>query len=331
MKGPRIPGGLIPWGKWLSSFVLAMTLSGVCVTGNARGAEIRTIFELDNRYRVDQLDWNIAGNSAGTNPNILSELTWKDLKIYQITGTLRLSIDEGFYLRGGLGYGWIFSGTNQDSDFLGNDRAHEYSRSNNEAGAGNVLDAALGVGYQFKLASGRLRLIPLVGYSYDKQNLVIRDGFQSISTPGLTPPYGPFQGLDSSYDAAWLGPWLGMDLLFSASNNLTLLATFEYHWADYKGEADWNLRNDLAHPKSFEHDAFGRGFLISAGVDYAFAGRWSLGLSANYQKWRTDPGTDRLFYATGAIAASRLNEVNWESYAFILALTCQFQNKFWQR
>jgi hypothetical protein len=314
--------------KWLPCFVLAIAFSGACLTGNAGGAEIRSIFELNNSYRVDRLDWNIAGNSAGTNPNVLSELTWKELEIYQITGGIRVSINDGFYMRGSLGYGWIYSGTNQDSDFLGDDRTQEYSRSINAAGGGNVLDASLGVGYQFKLFSGGLRLIPLVGYSYDKQNLVISDGFQTIATPGLSPPYGPIQGLDSSYDTRWLGPWLGLDMLFSATEKVTLLATFEYHWSDYKGEANWNLRSDFAHPKSFEHDAFGRGFLISLGAEYALPGQWALGLSANYQKWKTDPGTDRVFYASGSTSTTRLNEVNWESYAFVLALTCRFQNQF---
>jgi hypothetical protein len=315
--------------KWLPCFsVLAVTLLAACFAGNARGAEIRSIFELNNSYRVDHLDWNVAGNSAGTNPNIMSELTWKKLEIYQITGGVRLSINEGFYLRGSLGYGWTFSGANQDSDFLGDDRTREWSRSNNSAAGGSVLDAKLGVGYQFKLISGRLRLIPLVGYSYDKQNLVIKDGFQTIATSGLSLPYGPIQGLDSSYDTRWLGPWLGLDILFPASEKVTILATFEYHWSDYNGEANWNLRTDFAHPKSFEHDALGRGFVVSLGAQYALTGQWSLGLSADYQKWKTDPGTDRVFFASGSTMVTRLNEVNWESYAFILALTCRFHNKF---
>jgi hypothetical protein len=120
-------------GKRLPCFLLVMAFSGACLTGNAGGAEIRSIFELNNSYRVDHLDWNIAGNSAGSNPNVLSELTWEELEIYQITGGVRLSINDGFYVRGSLGYGWILSGANQDSDFLGDDRTQEYSRTNNSA------------------------------------------------------------------------------------------------------------------------------------------------------------------------------------------------------
>ena len=38
-----------------------------------------TEFVFSAGYRKDELDWNIAGNINGNNPNILSELTWEDL------------------------------------------------------------------------------------------------------------------------------------------------------------------------------------------------------------------------------------------------------------
>ena len=91
-------------------------------------------------YRIDQLDWNIAGNNAGTNPNILSELTWKDLEIYQVqfkpSVTLGNSHRGGvrYHLRGMLGWGSIVDGSNQDSDYAGDNRTLEFSRSNNSAG-----------------------------------------------------------------------------------------------------------------------------------------------------------------------------------------------------
>ena len=37
-------------------------------------------------YREDDLQWSIAGTPAGTSPNILSELTWTDLRMTQIKG-----------------------------------------------------------------------------------------------------------------------------------------------------------------------------------------------------------------------------------------------------
>ena len=118
------------------------------------------------------------------------------------------------------------------------------------------------MGYQLTLISGRLRFIPLLGYSYNQQNLIISDGFQTISTPGVTHPGGPFPGLASTYETEWFGPWLGLDLIATVNEKITLSAGFEHRWTSYKAEANWNLRGDLAHPTSFEHSADGTCLLV---------------------------------------------------------------------
>jgi len=290
-------------------------------------AEIRTDVSLSTGYRVDDLSWNIAGNIGGSNPNVLSELTWSDLETLQATVSGRALVNEWLYLRGSLGYGWTFSGDNLDSDFSGNDRTQEYSRSSNSADDGRVLDAAIGIGYQFSFLSGRFRLSPLLGYSYSAQNLTLKDGVQVIATTLSTPPAGPVRGLDSTYDASWLGPWLGIDLSFQITERVALFGSLEYHWAAFDAEGNLNLRNDLDHPRSFEHDADGKGFLITLGTEYLLNGPWSLNMAFSYQKWSADPGLDRLYYANGSIAETRLNEVNWDSYALMLGLVYRFGHK----
>jgi hypothetical protein len=293
----------------------------------AHAADIKTDLSLSTGYRVDDLSWNIAGNLYGSNPNVLSELTWSDLETLQASVSARALVNEWLYLRGSLGYGYTFSGDNQDSDFSGNDRTQEYSRSSNSADGGSVLDAAIGVGYQFSLFSDRFKLSPLLGYGYSAQEVTLRDGVQVIATTGTTPAAGPIQGLDSTYDASWLGPWLGIDLSFVVTESVTLFGGFEYHWAKFDADGNLNLRNDLAHPKSFEHDADGKGFLITLGAEYLLTGPWSLSMSFNYQKWSTDPGVDRLYYANGSIAETRLNEVAWDSYSLMVGVVYRFGSR----
>jgi hypothetical protein len=312
--------------RTLSLLVLAFLPFFPC-TSSAHAADIKTDLSLSTGYRVDNLSWNIAGSIYGTNPNILSELTWSDLETFQATVSGSLLVNGWFYVRGSFGYGWTFSGDSLDSDFLGNNRTQEYSRSSNSADGGTVLDAAIGAGYQFSFLSDRLRLAPLVGYSYSAQNLALNDGAQVIATPGWTPPVGPIQGLHSTYDASWRGPWLGIDLCGEITKRLILFGSFEYHWATYGAEGDLNLRNDLAHSKSFEHDADGKGFFVAFSAEYLLAGPWSLNVSLNYQKWSTDPGLDRLYYAGGSVAQTRLNEVNWDSYALMLGVVYRFGHK----
>jgi opacity protein-like surface antigen len=125
----------------------------------------------------------------------------------------------------------------------------------------------------------------------------------------------------------WLGPCLGIDLSFAITERVTLFGGFEYHWATFDAEGNLNLRKDLAHPKSFEHDADGKGILLTLGAEYLVTGPWSVNLAFTYQKWSTDPGLDRLYYANGSVAETRLNEVNWDSYALMLGLVYRFGYK----
>jgi hypothetical protein len=304
--------------------MLALSIGTLCFVGTSKAADMDTHLELNTGYRVDDLDWNIAGNLDGTNPNVFSELIWDDLQIFEIKAGMQTAINNAIYVRASLAYGWILNGENQDSDYKGDNRTQLYSRSINNADDGDVWDATLGIGYQFNFFSDRLRLIPLGGYAYSEQNLRLMDGVQTLSLPPATQPLGPIEGLNSTYETQWTGPWLGVDFWLQASPKITFYGSFEYHWADYEAAADWNLRTDLAHPKSFEHDADGSGIVIALTGEYVLEGPWSVSLTANYQDWSTDAGLDRLYYADGTVSETRLNEVNWKSYAVLAGITYRF-------
>ena len=88
------------------------------------------------------------------------------------------------------------------------------------------------------------------------------------------------------------------------------------HRADYEAEANWNLREDFAHPVSFEHLANGDGLELHA--DYArraARSRWGWQIAVDYERWTTAAGTDRVFLSDGTSVATRLNEASWSSLA----------------
>lgn len=281
-------------------------------------------------YRLDTLDFNIAGNLAGTGPNILSELSWDDLEIYQvgIAGKVAVgnaTVDYLTCVRSSLDYGWIQDGRNQDSDYLGDNRTLEFSRANSLTADDHVLDASAGIGLQRKFHQNRLAIALLGGYSYHEQNLRITQGLQAISPGSGVVPLGPIAGLNSTYQAVWHGPWAGIDLEFSPFPRFSLLGTAEYHWARYKAEADWNLRQDLAHPVSRRHEASGaRGVVLKAGGRYFLTSRWALDLFAGYQGWEAENGTDTIYFVDGSSTAVRLNQVHWQSASATLGLVYRF-------
>lgn len=313
--------------KWvISAFVITAIAGTVIVTAHEAVADrVKDLnLSISAGYRVDKLDWNIAGDISGNNPNIMSELTWEDLAIYQIKAKGELNVEnEEFpyfttYFRGAVGCGLIVNGENQDSDYNGDNRTQEYSRSNNSSDDGYVLDASLGAGFQFRAMSDKLAITPLGGYSYHAQHLTMTDGFQTI------PFDGPFPGLDSTYETQWYGPWAGLDLALMPTEKLTLIGSFEYHWIDYYAKADWNLRIDFQHPKSFEHRSDGHGVVFSLGGDYAFTNHLSIYLNLDYQDWKAERGIDTTFMANGTVGETRLNEVNWISSAVMLGITYRF-------
>jgi hypothetical protein len=152
-------------------------------------------FIFSSGYRKDNLDWSIAGDNTGKNPNILSELTWDDLESYQVKFQAYLFCPDIIALRGTADCGWIFEGANQDSDDHGDDRRIEFSRSNNRAVDGHAWDASLAIGYPFRFGQNVLGTItPLAGFSHHERHVTMTDGYQTI------PRMGPFPGLNSFYN-----------------------------------------------------------------------------------------------------------------------------------
>lgn len=283
-------------------------------------AETRWQWSLDAGYRQDDLEWSFA--LPGIDPR--SELTWRDIESFQVAFGLQRRFFRDFRLKGAFAYAVTFDGQNQDSDYNGNDRTLEFSRSNNATDDGDLWDISLGLAYDIRLFSDRFLLSPLLGYAFNDQNLQISDGVQTL------PPLGPFQGLDSSYDSTWYGPWIGLELQYNSCGSRVpppgyeILFGLEYHLANFEAAADWNLRPDLAHPKSFEQDAEGDGWVLTGAFNYLFNSRWGVNLTGKYQRRETDAGTHRFFFSDGSSYATRLNEVIWKSVAVTLGVTCRF-------
>lgn len=306
-----------------------------------------TYFVLGMAYRLDALDWSISGvgNPAGSEPNILSELEWRDLDIAQFKAELVGTNSTGVYFRGLASYGWVIDGENQDSDYAGDNRSLEFSRSLSDTNGSSVWDLSAGLGYTIYLGgSGDIRLIPIAGISYHQQRLRMRNGNQIlwnsanalIYDPGIvgSAALGPFPGLNASYEANWSGPWLGIDMQMDLQNGSTLFARVEGHQANYTAWANWNLRSDFAHPVSFEHEADGRGWVLELGWRNPPSRHyWVWGVTASLQSWTTDAGIDRTFFVDPAppcngncYGESRLNEVNWVSRSINITLNKAFSN-----
>lgn len=302
--------------------------------GRKWGAEFG--LDLSGGYREDSLDYNVASDISGTaTPNIFEERSWDSLEITLFRADAYTVFGPGFYLTGSFAYGGVIDGQQQDSFFLSDNRTDEFFRQIATTTDEEVEDESVAGGYRFRLygsaSGGGADLIPLIGYSRHEQKLENTNGEQVIDTFGGSS--GAFAGLRDTYQTEWEGPWVGVRANVATPRGLDFFASGEYHWADYAAQGDRNLSLlALQHPRSFEHEADGNGWVIAAGVNWYpqvlnrareagdGKGRWYVQLSGDWQDWKADGGTERLFFSDGTTFDSRLNEVNWESWSVNLGL-----------
>ncbi len=270
------------------------------------------------------LVWNISGAEGG--PDILSELTYKDIQFVQYGMQSNLTVRQGPLTDYEFFMSFIsstaVSGTVTDSDYHGNQRSDEYSRSESSAENSTMKDFTLGSAHRFSLDRYQ-HIKPMIAYTYKQQLLLMTEGVQVLDARN---PFniGPFRNtLNSRYETQWHGLWTGAQWGFQTRKH-QLKADLKFYWLDYQAEADWNLRSDFAHPKSFEQWALGSGTGIALFYQYNLSNVFSFWLNWSKESWNTDPGQDVVYFADGEIGKTQLNEVKWESTAISTGLVFNF-------
>lgn len=276
-------------------------------------------------HRQDKFDWNIAADLSGTlTPNILSELSW-DLKMIEVGASLSWFARKPYFALIEASYAYTYDGENQDSDYLGDNRTLEFSRSNNNADDSDVFNYRFGFGYRIgerpTIDVTTTSLTPVLGFAGSKINMKMTDGVQTIATGGITPPLGPFDGLHSSYDADLSGLFFGARFIYDQGRSYRVFANYYYHHdVDYDARAVWNLRTDFAQNPSFIHSARGKGQVLEVGMILNITEAWTTTLKYRAEDWQIDAGSDITYLANGSIGITRLNEANWESSSISLSI-----------
>lgn len=286
----------------------------------AAGADGGVTFELG--HRSDDFYWNIADSDG--DPDVLSELAWTldEMRELRVKGNVSLG---NWQLAWHGARATVEEGTNQDSDYLGNGRTREFSRSNN-TGGGAANDVGVRLGYRFvanvAAAPAFLTVTPSIGYSRMRQYLTMTDGCQTIPNPNPLTSCTPFANLQSTYDTEWdtLAVGLEVSVGLKASPLSLHMRVERFADADYQATANWNLRQNLQHPISFTQHAEAVGSKGSVGLEYALSGPAVVTLTYAKMKMTTDPGTDTTFLSNGQVESTRLNEVHWTSDTILLGI-----------
>ena len=203
---------------------------------------------------------------------ILSELSYTEIESagFGLEGgyTTGLFYGYGLNLQAKMSRSVIYDGKDQDSDYdrLLTDEGtlvdNEFSRSYADLGKDYINRYQIGVFLQkYDPYKSKHTLSMGVGLSGDEY------GLRSINGVQVIPDEGPFNGLDSHYDASVDAVFISMQYDYRFWPH-TLSFDYQYARIDYEAEADWNLRSDFAHPKSFTQEGKGSGDRMALKYSY---------------------------------------------------------------
>lgn len=259
-------------------------------------------------YSSEDLNWSVAGNTAGTNPNILSELKWVDQAGFGSSLVLRKWLLKGWFMEGSLAVKKIGDGYVSDTDF-GSDYRQDitfYIKLNTRHG--EVISGDLIAGRQIYLKEG-WDIKMAAGYSLNHQYLYL-----------ITPD----SDLESSYLTQWRGGVVYVGSNIEMLKNLSSMIGLSYYQLKYRATADWKLREDFQHPLSFSHQARGFGTKAEFQLMYHLSNGFSLAVRLNRIGMKTGKGLDRIYYTNGKIASTQLNEVQSRCLSFSLGFIKTF-------
>jgi hypothetical protein len=259
----------------------------------------RVVIAAYGDYLDENLHWSIAGNSSGQNPNVLSEVSWKNLKMRGIGLDVQVNIWSGIFIKGNYHRADIYDGNATDTDYALDNRTNPTYRAVLNSNEGYVYDYSAALAYRF-IFPNRLSVSLYAGYHKSRQSLFLKDADNGTDEGELK--------LNSTYLTSWTGPMIGCETMIGLKKWLSLKATFNYAQTNYHAFADWNLIDAFAHPVSFEHNADGYETTVALQLNFQVIPAFSIFARGNYTGAATGTGTDQLFLVDGRSVTSQLNE-----------------------
>ena len=256
-----------------------------------------------------ELVWDIASSaSATTTPNILSELSFRDIRslgyVINLGYMNRFDNNIAFVLEAEYADSRIRSGRAQDSDYASDNRTDEFSRSFSdiESDSINYFSLATGIKTRWLNTKGHY-LSFLIGYKKHNVDITMTNGVVEIpeADAGSLIP-----GLNSTYNSEFRSIFAGLSTehVFSWG---TIGFRYDLYYTDLKAEADWNLRTDFAHPVSFEQVGDGKGYAATLGYTYNHNRNWDYSIDYVVTKYHIQDGYDQTYFSDTTSFIVKLN------------------------
>jgi hypothetical protein len=275
-------------------------------------------YEGESSFPISKLRWNILTGGA--------VLDWK-------------AIDPPWLVTMELSAAGVISGRSEDRDWMGCFKSLEFCNSTSIT-RGWTASAALQTSYL--LQSGPVWLGPVArweGRSLFLRNIGVDERFsveyenraEGTVGEGCLVAEGCYRiyfsnpchrGLDrrlsSTYSVWWGGPSIGLGLWVyppwnAEDSPLTWELLVRGGAAWYQGDADWCLREEFAHPKSFDHYAEALTASVAQKILFRLRGSWLLTLSLSGNFLFASSGQELIYMQGEGPSLSHLSLLRWSS------------------
>ncbi|CAL1518815.1 hypothetical protein [Chitinophaga sp. MM2321] len=261
-------------------------------------------------FSTSNFQWSIAGNNAGTNPNVYSELRWNNIQRAGLGITASWHFMKRFDVSIQLAENYTIAGEATDTDYKEDNRHNIAYHGTFNSNKGNHTLLAVSAGYTLPLG-GNSSLTFYPGYTFSRETLYL------LPADAFAPA-----DLRSTYTVTWKGIMTGISLKKYITSNLFVKPGIRYYQLKYLATANWNLIPQFNHPLSFAHNA--NGYTLEPSLQLGYR---ALYVSCAYTYRTTGRGVEKLYLNTGAIKETQFNGAEQK----ILQLSIGFTARFLQR
>jgi hypothetical protein len=277
------------WITFLMTFLVGSCASYVSANNSSLAFEAG--------YRHDTISWT--AEAPADNPFISTTSKFKDINIFQIGVRGRSNLGCNFFVRGSAHWGWIIDGDHEESTEIFFSDLFPFDNIDTitfEEETDNVLDGRftvdldIAVGYPFYFCDCTMTLAPVIGYSFNEQNLCVEENERIIFVEDpITGAVFPVLDDDCCCNkliSRWWGPFIGLDFEYLPADSCwNFYASLEYHFARFKGKRHAASGFDAF--DDFDRTArHGHGWVLSIGAEYDFCNCWTAGIDLDWKDFR---------------------------------------------
>lgn len=254
----------------------------------------------------NNIQYSISGNIDGTSPNILSDLSWKNVNSAVYGGEITAGINH-FSIEGRYSYGTTYGGDVSDIDYAEDNRNGVFSEQYLSSNIGTIKEIRIFPAYHFFRRS-HISLLAYPAFQVTKQLLYLVNKVTKDHQDYIDDLQSSYQ-----YNSRVVGAGLKM---FAGWDKFSLVTRVNAGKLFYEASGNWNLRRDLEHPVSYSHKARGKSIAFEIENRYHLTKSIICFFEYSFLSQKSRKGVDKLFRQDKEPYETLLNETARSQYAF---------------